>query len=383
MSIRMVGMTLLMLLGLAAIHFYIGWHFYLFLSQWLPNLSYAAFWIPFSLIAFGYLFGRVPGPKVLFPLYRLLKVVGSYYFAVLEFAVLLLPLADLLYWILKKSGVVPVKDFIIGEGWAVILVMAALLIWGSYNAWSTVIRNYPISITKKSAFSNIKVVVASDIHLGNIVGNRHLKRMVDRMNEMEPDFILLPGDVIDDSIEPFLRNEMSQTLKQLKAKHGVFAVLGNHEYYGGHIEQYVEEMKKIGIRVLRDEVVQVDGSLYIAGRKDKTAEAMDPEKRKSVMELLKGRDSSLPVIMMDHQPYGFAAAAEAGVDLLLCGHTHRGQFAPNHWLTGRLFELDWGYMQKEHMHVAVSSGYGTWGPPIRLASRSEILEIDMTFENEG
>ena len=82
---------------------------------------------------------------------------------------------------------------------------------------------------------------------------------------------------------------------------------------------------------------------------------------------------------MDHQPYAFGTAADAGADLLLCGHTHRGQFAPNHLITRRLFELDWGYMRKSALHVLVSSGFGTWGPPIRLFSRSEVLFVTLNF----
>ncbi|MNN78398.1 putative metallophosphoesterase [compost metagenome] len=84
--------------------------------------------------------------------------------------------------------------------------------------------------------------------------------------------------------------------------------------------------------------------------------------------------------MMDHQPTGFGIAAKAGVDILLSGHTHRGQIAPNHWITKRLFELDWGYLLKEKLHVVVSSGYGTWGPPIRLASRSELIKLEVLLE---
>ncbi|MNV95191.1 putative metallophosphoesterase [compost metagenome] len=118
--------------------------------------------------------------------------------------------------------------------------------------------------------------------------------------------------------------------------------------------------------------------MYIVGRKDKTAESMEHGGRKSVADLLEGLDLNRPVIMMDHQPTGFAAAAEAGVDVLLSGHTHRGQIAPNHWITKRLFELDWGYLNKNNLHVIVSSGYGTWGPPIRLASRSEIISLSLT-----
>ncbi|MNI67483.1 putative metallophosphoesterase [compost metagenome] len=184
--------------------------------------------------------------------------------------------------------------------------------------------------------------------------------------------------MLDDSIEPFIRNRMSEQMKQLKARYGVYAVLGNHEYYGGSIPEYTRVMADIGIKVLQDEVVETAG-VYIVGRKDKTAEAMEGG-RMSVSALLEGLDHSRPVIMMDHQPTGFGIAAEAGVDVLLSGHTHRGQIAPNHWITKRLFELDWGYLLKEKLHVIVSSGYGTWGPPIRLASRSELIKLEILPE---
>jgi predicted MPP superfamily phosphohydrolase len=202
--------------------------------------------------------------------------------------------------------------------------------------------------------------------------------MVREINGMQPDIILLAGDVLDDSIEPFIRNNMSEQLKQLKARHGVYAVLGNHEYYGGSIDEYTTLMRSIGIQVLQDEVVETAG-IYIVGRKDKTAESM-PGGRKSVAALLDNLDHTRPVIMMDHQPTGFDLAAKAGVDVLLSGHTHRGQIAPNHFITKRLFELDWGYLLKDKLHVVVSSGYGTWGPPIRLASRSELIRLEVLLE---
>jgi predicted MPP superfamily phosphohydrolase len=187
--------------------------------------------------------------------------------------------------------------------------------------------------------------------------------------------------VIDDVIEPFMRKEMSKVMSQLQAPFGIYAVPGNHDYYGGHIKEYVKQMEAIGIRVLQDESVLIHDSFYLAGRKDKAAETIDPAGRVSVQELLQDLNVTRPIIMMDHQPYHFDKAAAAGVDLLLCGHTHRGQFAPNHWITRRVFELDWGYMLKEKMHVIVSSGFGTWGPPIRLASRCEILELTVRFRS--
>lgn len=377
-NLRMLISGTVMLLVLGLVNFYIGYHLWILLEHLLPGISAGAYWTVFMVIAFAYVIGMVPWPQAVKPVARLFKVVGSYYLACMEFAVLVLPLTDLLYWLVGLMGF-DRTAFTAEAGATLVLLLAVFLIWGSRNAWSTVVRTHPVRIDKSIGTSApLTVAVASDLHLGNIVGNRHLRKMVAEINRMQPDIILLAGDVLDDSIEPFIRNGMAGQLKQLKARHGVFAVLGNHEYYGGSIGQYTELMAGIGIRVLQDEVAETAG-VYIVGRKDKTAESLEGG-RISVPALLEGLDLSRPVIMMDHQPTGFDIAAQAGVDVLLSGHTHRGQIAPNHWITKRLFELDWGYLLKDKLHVVVSSGYGTWGPPIRLASRSELIKLEVLLE---
>jgi predicted MPP superfamily phosphohydrolase len=361
------------------INFYLGWHgsiLWRYIGE--GELSLALYWILFTIVAFSYLLGRIRLlPK---PVNRLLKVIGSYYFALLEFAFILLPFIDLAAWLMKLSGV-QASNYIPILGLIAAIVLAILLLWGSRNAWTPIKRTYNLHINKKAiAHEQLRVAVVSDIHLGNLVGNRHLKRLVTMVEGMNPDLILLVGDVIDDDIEPFIRNRMSEMMKKLKAPLGVYAVLGNHEYYGGHIEEFVKQMNAIDIKVLRDESVLVNGEFYVVGRKDKTAQSADPGGRRTMDELLTELDLSLPVIVMDHQPYQFDKAAAAGADILLSGHTHRGQFAPNHWVTRRLFELDWGYLKKENLHVVVSSGFGTWGPPIRIASRSEVVELVVSFQ---
>ena len=378
-KLRMVATVATILIVLILVNIYIGFHIQVLLQAWLPSVSTGWYWSIFLLVAFAYMIGRIPWPQSLKPLGRLFKVVGSYYLACMEFAVILLPLADITYGILRLTGV-QLENYVTEAGTTVLVLLILFLVWGSRNAWSSVVRTHSLQINKSTGHSlPLTIAVASDLHLGNIVGNRHLKRLVKRINEMQPDLILLAGDVLDDSIEPFIRNRMDETLRQLKARHGIYAVLGNHEYYGGSIQQYTDVMDSIGIRVLQDEIVEVAGT-YIVGRKDKTAESIQAAGRVSVPELLEGIDHSKPVIMMDHQPTGFDIAAKAGVDVLLSGHTHRGQIAPNHWITKRLFELDWGYLRKEKLHVVVSAGFGTWGPPIRLASRSEILKLEIMLE---
>lgn len=374
-------MLVVVLLVYSSLNVYIGWHGLYYWQALGSPPSTAAYLIVFAVIAVSYLLGRIPrsGPPG-----RLLKVIGSYYFAVFEFAVLLLPAADLAAWLLRLSGMPP-RTTVLAVGTAALAILIVLLLRGSWNAWNPIVRTYEMTIDKPAGgLEELRIAVASDLHLGNVVGNRHLGRMVERMNAMQPDLILLPGDILDDVIEPFLRNGMARTMERLRARFGIYAVLGNHEYYGGHIEEHARQMESIGVRLLRDEVAEAaDGAFYVAGRKDKTAETAEEGGRLATAALLAGVDKSRPVFVMDHQPYEFALTAAAGADLLVCGHTHRGQFAPNHWITRRLFELDWGYMRKDKMHVVVSSGYGSWGPPIRLASRSEIIELIVRFRAPG
>jgi predicted MPP superfamily phosphohydrolase len=201
-----------------------------------------------------------------------------------------------------------------------------------------------------------------------------LQRLITHVQKIQPDLILLPGDIIDDDPHVFFKKEMDSMMKQLKAPLGTYGILGNHEYYGGKIPQFVERMKEINIPILMDEVLNIGDSLYLIGRKDKT-----DKNRDSFFDLASETDRSLPIIAMDHQPLSLKEAEQAGVDLLLCGHTHRGQMAPNHLITKRLFEIDWGYKQNNQLHTIVSSGFGFWGPPLRIGSRSEIIQIDISF----
>ena len=163
-------------------------------------------------------------------------------------------------------------------------------------------------------------------------------------------------------------------MKQIKAPLGIYGILGNHEYFGRKIPEFLQEMKASNVNMLLDEIVLVEDSFYLVGRRDRT-----DRNRKSLEELVSGIDTSFPIILMDHQPYALDQAASNGVDIMVSGHTHRGQLAPNHLITKRMYEIDWGYLMKSKLHVIVSSGFGFWGPALRIGSRSEVIQIDIDF----
>lgn len=374
----MVFLGILIICFYLILNLYVAYNAFIFLNTLNVSIGFVPIVIVIVLLALSYVFSRLPVP--LDRLKRFCKIIGSYYFAVFEFLLIALPLGNIVYYILKYTGS-NTATVIISIGTITLSLLIVFLIYGTYLAWSTVVRKYHIKIPKKvNGKKEMKIAMASDLHLGDIVGTKHLQKLVSKINEMNADIVLFPGDVIDDVVEPFLDKNMSAILNEIKSVNGEYAVLGNHEYYGGHIPRYVEEMKKINIPVLQDEVVSLPNGVYIVGRKDKTASKMKGDSRKEWKELVEPIPKDAPIIAMDHQPYAFLEAEKAGVDLLLCGHTHRGQFSPNHFITKKVFELDWGYLKKESLQIIVSSGFGTWGPPVRLGSQSEIIEINITFE---
>ncbi|RDU35768.1 metallophosphoesterase [Neobacillus piezotolerans] len=246
--------------------------------------------------------------------------------------------------------------------------------YGSFNAWSPAVREYEVTIQKPAAREDLKILMASDFHLGTIVGKDHLERFVDITRKEKPDMIMIPGDLIDDYIAPFLESNMGDSLKKINAPLGVYAVLGNHDYYGGDKDKIVKAMEKAGITVLQDEAILVNNEFILAGRKDPTDHS-----RARLDSFMAGADTSKPVFMMDHQPIALEEAKEIGVDLLVSGHTHRGQVAPAQFITKRIYENDWGYLKKRTLHSIVTSGFGTWGPALRIGTRSEAVVINVHF----
>ncbi|GKU80318.1 metallophosphoesterase [Paenibacillus sp. L3-i20] len=379
MNFRIVATITAFFSFYGALAAYIGWNGWLFLSELTgmkQSIPYTAIVI---ILALAYLLGRMGQSTRLRPIAEPLKLLGSYWFAILQYGVLLLPIANIVALLLKSSGASK-EMYIIGVGIAVIAILLVLLSIGSRNAWSPVIRHYEVNVSKQAGNrKTLRIAMASDLHLGTVIGNNHLERLISKVNEINPDIILLPGDILDDDLTPFLQKGMSATLSKLKAPLGVFAVTGNHEYIGKKVPEFVKTLEAIGIRVLMDETAVIDNSFIVIGRKDKVAASLGPNGRKSIADLIAPLDPSLPLIMLDHQPTDLIAAADNGIDLSLSGHTHRGQMMPNHLITKRMFELDWGYKRIKELNAVVSSGFGFWGPPIRIGSRSEVVHIEVNF----
>jgi predicted MPP superfamily phosphohydrolase len=345
---------------------------------------YALFyWCGFILLAVSKLVGRIGRNK--FPGFfnDMMIIIGdywlaaSYYFFPFWIIVDFLGVLNRLFW--PDNDIIKDPSLALGAG--IICLVALLLTYGRWNACTPRIRHYNVTIPKAVVgLPKMHAVMVSDIHLGVIVDNARLEAMVHKINELNPDIVFLVGDTIDEDVRRFINEKMAEGLRKLNPQYGVFAVLGNHEYLGSDSELAIEQLQQSGITVLRDEYQLVNQQFYIVGRDDPTSAKTTGRKRLELSAVMQGVDTTLPVILLDHQPFKLTEGQLNGVDLQFSGHTHRGQFFPNNFITSRMFEIDWGYLRKDNYQVIVSCGFGTWGPPIRIGNTPEIVDVMISFK---
>lgn len=263
-----------------------------------------------------------------------------------------------------------------------IYALTAIILFGGYlNALYPRVNTIQLKTDKPiQGYSNFKIAAASDIHLGTIISNGRLERFVRMMNDQNPDIILLAGDIFDEDLGPVIQNNMGDQLSQLNAPLGVYAVTGNHEYIGG-VDPAVKYLEDHGVKVVRDSVITPNGLINVVGRDDRQAKMMGGNARMPLAKLVQEIDKNLFTVMLDHQPYHLNEAVENGIDLQISGHTHHGQMFPLNLITKAMFEVSRGYKQIANTHFYVSTGFGTWGPPVRIGNRPEIVVFEVTSNN--
>lgn len=217
----------------------------------------------------------------------------------------------------------------------------------------------------------------TDIHVGPTIGRAFVEEIVRRTNELEPDVVAITGDLVDGSVAEL--GEAVRPLGELRARHGVFFVTGNHEYYSG-ADEWIAFLEELGIKVLRNERVTIEhrgAAIDIAGVDDWEARQFGGGHGRDLRKALEGRPPGRKVILLAHQPKQVDEAAELGVDLQLSGHTHGGQIVPFNLLV----RLQQPYVVGLHRHgptqLYISPGTGYWGPPMRLGAPAEITRIEL------
>ncbi len=341
------------------------------------------------LVYVSYLAGRSLEKVWYHPIPTTLHWIGAFWFAAMLYTTLMLLFVDftriinLIIPIFNKfSGLNSVQlkfyTFLVISS-----VTAFIMIFGHINAWNPKITHLSLNIPKESGnIKSVRIVVASDIHLGTIIGPRRTEKLAKTIQSLNPEIILLPGDVIDEDVKPVIEQNLGKCLQNLKAPLGVYSSTGNHEYIGGG-EPSIQYLEQNGVTVVRDTAVLINNSFYLIGREDIHQKWSTGKDRKTLEQLKEGVDTLRPIILLDHQPNKLNEAEEAGIDLQLSGHTHHGQLWPLNYITKKIFEVSWGYKQKGNSLFYVSSGFGTWGPPVRTGNRPEIVVIDLHFEKQN
>jgi len=342
--------------------------------------------ILFIILVSAYFLGRILERLSNGVVSQALEWIGAYWFGAMVYFLLIVILIDLFRSINHFIPLIPtalrqnLQQLNLITGIAAIAVVTIILVIGHWNASHPQTKTVEIDIPKKAKAETMTIAFASDIHLGSFVGQSQLRQLVELMNANRPDVILFGGDMLDEDLAPVIHRNLGQCLEELKAPLGKFTVPGNHEFIGG-IEKATQYLEDHGITVLRDEVLQLANGVWIVGRDDNDSKHYGNRiLRLALKELISKINPAQPIIVLDHQPLNLSESVANRVDLQLSGHTHNGQLWPINYITAKVYRISRGYQKINGTHFLVSSGFGTWGPPIRLASRSEVYLIKLRFQ---
>lgn len=303
----------------------------------------------YSLVVMGYLFLFTVGLETILAIIRFFKLTpGS--------------------WIKTKAA------GMIGF-YLVILGVPVLIVHGHFNVVKPRIQTYNIQVPKRHTnLEKLKVVAAADFHLSKITGPHFVKNIVDKINALNPDLVIIAGDITNEKSEIVDWKSYDADFRAIKSKYGVYTVIGNHELQYNP-EKTLQFIERSNMRLLQDRSENIEDLFYVLGRSDKS-----DKQRKSLAELMKDIKNDLPVIMVEHRISEPEDIEAQKIDLHISGHTHAGQLFPGTLLMELIYRINWGYKKFQDTHFFVTSGVGTAGPPVRVGTFSEIMEINITFK---
>ncbi|MES2686898.1 MAG: metallophosphoesterase [Pseudomonadota bacterium] len=275
-------------------------------------------------------------------------------------------------WLLVRPGAFSWTDLGAGSAAAVALLGLLMTFLGFFNARRTaaVVRvDVPITGLPPT-LHGFSIAQISDIHVGPTIKRGYLQAIVNRVNQLQVDMVAVTGDLVDGTVADLAPHVAP--LAGLSSVHGTYFVTGNHEYYSG-AHAWIEELNRLGVRVLMNEHVVLSHGLVLAGVADWSAAHFDRAHRSDPHAALAGAPADAPVkLLLAHQPRSAIEAEKAGFDLQLSGHTHGGQFWPWGFFVRFQQPFTAGLHRLEKLWIYTSRGTGYWGPPKRFGAPSEI-----------
>jgi hypothetical protein len=313
-------------------------------------------------------------------IYEVIEIIGSFWFAFMLYfflAVVLLDVIRVMNWgfnFLPHFGnYQSVKLITLGVITGIVIL---IIVSGYINTRALEVVTLNIEIpARNSSLKELNAVLISDIHLSSTNGDGFAENIVKKINALHPDIVFVGGDLVDDKASVLREKEIGFSFRDIQSPMGVYGITGNHEYING-VDSSVKYMKELNVIPIRDSSITINHGFVIIGREDRSRGL---KKRIPLKELVESSEKNLPVILLDHTPFQLEEAMENGIDLQLSGHTHHGQMFPINLITSTIYELSAGYKKKGKTQYYVSSGVGTWGPPVRTGSRSEIVNLKIKF----
>lgn len=331
---------------------------------------------------------------------RVIKLISNYWLGTMMYGLMVIAVADLVRLILKRTRVKNNRHLFSVRGHAVVgtvcfAMIAVISAVGIWNAGTIRRTGYEVTVSKQAgSLDALRIVLVADLHLGYSIGSWNMKKMVQKINEQNPDLVVIAGDIFDNQYESLDDpDRLVKILSSIKSTYGVYACYGNHDIQEKILAGFTfpkkgkkmsdprmdEFLKKADITLLRDEGVLIDDAFYLYGRPDYERPGRGIDKRKSPDEITETLDLKKPVIVIDHEPRELEELAAVGVDVDLCGHTHDGQMFPANIITALIWENSYGYLNVGGMHNIVTSGVGVFGPNMRVGTKSEICVINIRF----
>ena len=373
----MSGVLLAALAVLGGLGFYLARRLHQALTLFFPRLPFrpvvALLLVLTAVLAGGFLRSMLPVPQ---GVRDALGVISAYWMGLWVYLVLFTLGADALRLVLRA---VLNTDPARLRGVCALAAAAAALITagaGFFHAQRINHVTYDIHVGMEQPMT---VLLISDLHLGAVGSEGRLEAVVEQINSREPELICIAGDIFDSDFGAIRDPEAAAaTLSSLRAKYGVYACLGNHDA-GTTADKMVDFLRRCGIQLLSEEAVEIDHRLILIGRSDaRPIGTSGTTPRGQLQDFFRREETALPVIVLDHNP---AYYDEYGpqADLILSGHTHRGQIFPGSLITGVLYAADYGHYQPTPAdpHLVVTSGVGWWGMPMRLGTDCEIVTIHL------
>ena len=365
------------------VNFYVGRRIFQCVSSLFPDINGKLYAVIYIFLALSLIMIFLPLPL---DIKGIVRWIGWHWAGTLLYLMTLFIVSDfvILFGIIVRIIPRPMPHSIrLYSGLIVLFLSGCLVCYSVFNAYRIKYVSYDIQMKKNILSDEMKIVLISDLHLGEINSENRIESIVWGINKLNPDIVCITGDIFNDNYYALRNPDKAIALfKSIESTYGVYACLGNHDG-GNTIAKMIDFLEQSNIKLLKDEYVIIDGRLVLFGRLDAFPiggyGGYEGLQRKDITETiasLTSLDINLPVVVMDHNPSNIEYYG-SDVDLILSGHTHRGQVFPGSLFTKSMFDVDYGHYQKDDdsPHIIVTQGVATWGPPMRIGTNSEIVSI--------